>query len=136
MGITCTNCIRKNNNRKVQQQNKNMNDEENCYKCETEIIQRPEIGRDDYIIKINAQHKAEHSCDEQILLITFNYPVNFINCSNGKLISSNNTTRIRVKLTYHNNPNDKIEIGDFNVKCSHLDLEIVNCTFKDNKKSD
>ena len=108
-----------------------INEEDNCYKCKAEIIQRPEIGNDDYTIKIKAEHKGNHSCDEQILLMIFNYPVNFIKCSNGNLISSNNTSRIRVKLSFHNNQNDRIEIGDFSIKCAQNDLEIVNCFIKD-----
>ena len=110
-----------------------INTQDSCYKSKAEIIQRPEIGKDDFVIKISAEHKGDHSCDEQILLLIFNYPVNFIKCSGGgNLISSNNTSRIRVKLNFHNNPNDKIEIDDFSIKCSQQDLEIVSCTINDN----
>ena len=103
----------------------------NCYTYKAEIIQKPEIGKDDFRIKINAQHNGDHPCEKQLLLLTFNFPVNFISCTYGKLISANNTTRIRVILTYHNNPKDKIEI-DYFLKCSHQDLEIVNCSINDN----
>ena len=61
----------------------------------------------------------------------FNYPVNFISCSNGSLNSSNNNSRIQVKLRYHNNPVDNIGMGDFIVKSSHNDLQILNCYIND-----
>ena len=102
-----------------------------CYSCSAKINQRPETGRDDFRIQINAQHHGDHSCDEQILTMVFNYPVNFISCSNGSINSSNNSTRIQVKLRYHNNPNDNIVMGDFIVKSSHNDLQIVNCFIND-----
>ena len=133
MGVICDSCIRNNNNRIVQKQQNKINiDVDSCYTCKAEIIQKPEIGKDDFTIKISAKHHGDHSCEEQILFIVFNYPVNFISCSNGNLNSNNNTTRIRIKLTYHNNPNDNIEIADFNIKCAHHDLEIVSCSITDN----
>ena len=92
-------CYKDNTNRVILQKNKEINIDDSCYKCKAEIIQRPDIGYEDFIIKINAEHKGNHSCDEQILFIIFNYPVNFVNCTNGNLISSNDSTRIKVKLT-------------------------------------
>ena len=102
-----------------------------CYTCSAKINQKPETGRDDFRIQINAQHHGDHSCDEQLLTMIFNYPVNFISCSNGSLNSPNNNSRIQVKLRYHNNPNDNIGMGDFIVKSSHNDLIIVNCYIND-----
>ena len=126
-------CYKDNTNRIILQKNKEINIDDNCYKCKAEIIQRPDIGYEDFVIKIDAEHKGNHSCDEQILFIIFNYPVNFVGCTNGNLISSNDSTRIKVKLAYHNNINDKIEIKDFIVKCSQNDLEIVSCSITDSK---
>ena len=130
MGVVCYK-YRKNDNeiRLIQHQEKVV--KENCYTCNAEIIQKPEIGKDDYTIKINAKHHGDHPCEKQALSMTFNYPVIFIGCSYGKIISANNTTRIKVILTYHNNPNDSIEI-DYFIKCAHHDLEIVSCTINDN----
>ena len=102
-----------------------------CYSCSARINQRPETGRDDFRIQINAQHHGDHSCDQQTLTVVFNYPVNFIGCSNGSLSSSNNSTKIQVKLRYHNNPNDNIGMGDFIVKSAHHDLQIVSCYIND-----
>ena len=133
MGVICNSCYKENSHRIIQQKSKEINTDDNCYNCKAEIIQRPDIGYEDFVIKINAQHKGNHSCEEQILFIIFNYPVKFVKCNNGNLISSNDTTRIKVKLTFHNNSNDKIEIGDFIVKCSQNDLEIVSCSITDSK---
>ena len=129
MGITC-NC----ENKKIRKVNENKNSN-NYYKFKSEIIKRPEIGEDEFIIKINAQYYGDHSSEAQILYFVFNYPVNFISCKNGNLDSSNNTTRIKVKLIYHNNPNDQIVIDDFKVKCPYNDLEIVECSLKDNPEN-
>ena len=133
MGAICDNCMEKGDEGNVQRQkNKVYIEEDNCYTCKAEIIQKPEIGNDDFTIKITAKHNGDHSCDEQILFIIFNYPVDFISCTNGNLNSNNNTTRIKIKLTFHNNPNDNIEIEDFKLKCSYNDLEIVSCSMTDN----
>ena len=102
-----------------------------CYSCEAKINQRPETGRDDFRIQINARHNGDHSCDEQLLTIVFNHPATFISCSNGSLNGGNNTTMIQVKLRYHSNQNDNIGMGDFIVKSSHNDLQIINCYIND-----
>ena len=102
-----------------------------CYTCNAHINQRPEVGRDDYRIQINAQHHGDHSCNEQILTMVFNHPATFINCSNGSLHGPNNKSEIKVKWRYHNNPNDNIGMGDFTVKSNHKDLQIVRCYIND-----
>ena len=109
----------------------NIGNGSSCYSCSAVINQRPETGRDDFRIQINAQHHGNHSCDQQTLTMIFNYPVTFISCSNGSLSSANNTTRIQVTLRYHNNPNDNIGMGDFIVKSAHHDLKIVHCYIND-----
>ena len=142
MGVICDNCKRKNNNTHTTQQpqNKiikyenfcNALKENTCYTIKAEIIKKPDIEEDYFRIKITAIHNGDHSCDEQTLKLFFNYPVNFISCSNGSINSFNNTTRLNIKLKYHNNQNDKIEIDDFIVKCAYNDLEIVECYISDN----
>ena len=154
MGVVCSECRacleeankrnkNKNNNRTPISSNQNRNQViesayrggtgsgSKCYTCNAKINQRPETGRDDFRIQINAQHHGDHTCDEQTLTMVFNYPATFISCSNGRLDGSNNTTRIKVKLRYHNNQNDNIGMGDFIVKSAHNDLEIVNCFIND-----
>ena len=102
-----------------------------CYSCNAHINQRPEVGRDDYRIQLNAQHHGDHTCDEQILTMIFNHPATFISCSNGSLYGPNNKSEIKVKLRYHNNPSDNIGMGDFIVKSNHKDLQIVRCFIND-----
>ena len=101
------------------------------YTCNAHINQRPEVGRDDYRIQVNAQHHGDHTCNEQILTMVFNHPATFVNCSNGSLHGPNNKSEIKVKLRYHNNPNDNIGMGDFTVKSNHKDLQIVRCFIND-----
>jgi len=105
--------------------------ESKCYTCNAHINQRPEVGRDDYRIQVNAQHHGDHTCNEQILTMVFNHPATFINCSNGSLYGPNNKSEIKVKLRYHNNPNDNIGMGDFTVKSNHKDLKIIRCYIND-----
>ena len=107
-------------------------DENNCFVCKSEIVEKPDIGKEDARIEIKAEYKGKTECNEQTLFIIFNYPVTFISCTNGELMSPNDTTRIKVKLSYHINPNDTLEINDFIVKCSQNDLEIVECTLNNN----
>ena len=131
MGVICYNCKKNNNNIRVIQQPEEKiiryGNEKKCYTSEARIIKRPNIGEDDYIIKITGKYNGDHLCNEQLLLLVFNYPVTFISCNNGTIDCSNNTTRLNVKLKFHNNKNDTIEIENFLVKCAHNDLEIINC---------
>ena len=152
MGVVCNECkacleesTRRNNNNRSQNQNRRQiggnyytGDEgktagsgSSCYTVQAKINQRPETGRDDFRIQINAQHHGDHSCDQQVLTMVFNYPVTFISCSNGSINAANNTASIQVLLRYHNNPNDNIGMGDFIVKCNKRDLEILNCYIND-----
>ena len=150
MGVVCNECkacleeaTRKPNNNGAQNQNQNRQRKghvggntrtgggSSCYTCSAKINQRPETGRDDFRIQINAQHHGDHTCDQQILTVVFNSPATFISCSNGRLNAANNTTHIQVKLSYHNNQNDNIGMGDFIVKSSNRDLEIVDCYIND-----
>ena len=138
MGAICYNCKKNNNNIRVVQQSQEkiikFDKENNSYSCEAQIIKRPEIGDDEFIIKIIGKYNGEHSCNEQILFIVFNYPVTFISCSNGINDSSNNTTRLNIKLKFQNNKNnnDTITIDNFLIKCPHNDLEIVDCAISEN----
>lgn len=102
-----------------------------CYSCTAQINQRPETGRDDFRIQINAQHHGNHICDEQYLTVIFSNRATFISCSNGSLMGPNNTERIEVRLRYHNNPNDNIGMGDFTVKSDDKSLSIVDVFMAD-----
>ena len=102
MGVVCNECkacleeaTRKPNNNRGSNQNQHGGGNvggttrtgggSSCYTCSAKINQRPETGRDDFRIQINAQHHGDHTCDQQILTVVFNYPVTFISCSNGRI---------------------------------------------------
>lgn len=97
-----------------------------CYSCNARINQRPETGRNDYRIQIDARHNGNHSCDQQWLTVEFNRPVTFVSCSNGNIYSGNGTPFITVGLRYHNNQNDNIGMGDFIVQSQFQDVQIIN----------
>ena len=99
-----------------------------CYTTTATIHQRPEIGRGDYRIQINGIHNADHTKESQILVINFNMSVEYVS-SNGSLISGNGSTALQIKLSYHQNPNDNIGMGDLVVKAdSGLSIVSVNIT--------
>lgn len=99
-----------------------------CYATTATIHQRPETGRGDYRIQINGVHKSDHTKESQILTISFNMPVEYVN-SNESLISGNGSTVLQIKLNYHQNPNDNMGMGDLIVKAdSGLSIVGVNIT--------
>lgn len=99
-----------------------------CYTTTATIYQRPETGRGDYRIQINGVHKSDHTKESQILTISFNIPVEYVD-SNGNLISGNGSTVLQIKLDYHQNPNDNIGMGGLIVKAdSGLSVVSVNIT--------
>lgn len=99
-----------------------------CYTVQARIHQRPETGRDDYRIQVNAQHNANHKCDGQLLTIHFNQPVQYIS-SNGTLVD-NGGNYVTIEYHYWNNPIDNIGLGDVVVKSTD-GLTITWCTMTD-----
>lgn len=97
-----------------------------CYTVTANIHQRPETGREDYRIQVNAQHAADdgHHSGEQHLFLAFNQPVNY-SSSNGKLVSGDGTSVIEIKYDYHNNATDNIGLGDV-VVTSNAGLSITS----------
>ncbi len=91
-----------------------------CYTVTARIHQKPETGREDYRIQVDAKHAAtnNHHSGKQTLIISFNQPVEYVSCNaNGaKLAGGNNTSTLTIDLTYHNNANDNIGFGDLVVK--------------------
>lgn len=85
-----------------------------CYSATTEILQKPETGRGNYVIKVNGKHKADHTKELQTLTISFNMPVNYVYGGEG-LISGNGSTTLTVRLKYHQNPTDNIGLADLTV---------------------
>ncbi len=85
-----------------------------CYTTTAYIHQKPETGRGDYRIQVDAKHHADHTKDVQWLHISFNKPVVYVSCNaNGaQLESGNGSTTLVIRMTYHQNPTDNIGFGD------------------------
>ena len=124
MGSICNIC-NSNKNKTIE-----INNEDKYNKCKAKIVKKPDYLGEEYIIEINIENIDNNSLNEMKLLIIFNYPVNFIECSKGELVSSNNSTRILVKFNFENNQNN-IKIKNFKVNCPSPDLEIVDCHIKE-----
>ena len=102
-----------------------------CYTVSAYIHQVPATGRGDYRIQVNAQHNANHSCDAQMLYISFNQPVVYKSCNgNGAAAVVGSGTTLQISLTYHNNPTDNIGFGDLVVE-SDPGLSITGCSMTD-----
>lgn len=82
-----------------------------CYTASAYIHQTPQTGRGDYRIQVNGKHSADHTKEAQVLTISFNQSVTYVSGGAG-LFSGNGTTTLKIKLSYHQNPNDNIGFGD------------------------
>ena len=100
-----------------------------CYKASAYIHQTPGIGRGDYRIQVNGQHHADHTKEAQTLTISFNRNVTYVSGGAG-LINGNGTPTLQVKLSYHQNPNDNIGLGDLVVTADE-GLEITGVSITD-----
>lgn len=91
-----------------------------CYTAWAYITQRPETGRENYVVHAQAVHQAgdNHHSGEQILTLTFNQPVTFLWCSdaNATLAGGDGTNEIEIRYNYHNNAYDNIGLGDIYVE--------------------
>ena len=103
-----------------------------CYTVSGVIHQRPEVGRGDYRIQINGVHAASdgHHSGEQVLTITFNYPVAY-KSSNGTLAGGDGTNVISIKYNYHNNGQDNVGLGDVVVEAD-AGLAVILCSLSCN----
>ena len=100
-----------------------------CYTATAYIHQTPETGRGDYRIQVNGQHSSDHTKEAQVLTISFNQNVTYVSGGAG-LISGNGTPTLKVKLSYHQNPNDNIGFGDL-VVTSDVGLAITGVSITD-----
>lgn len=100
-----------------------------CYKASAYIHQTPDLGRGDYRIQVNGQHHADHTREAQVLTISFNRNVTYVSGGAG-LINGNGTPTLQVKLSYHQNPNDNIGLGDLVVTADE-GLEITGVSITD-----
>ena len=82
-----------------------------CYTASAYIHQTPQTGRGDYRIQVNGHHSSDHTREAQVLTISFNQNVTYVSGGAG-LISGDGTATLKVKLSYHQNPNDNIGFGD------------------------
>ena len=82
-----------------------------CYTASAYIHQTPQTGRGDYRIQVNGKHSADHTKEAQVLTISFNQSVTYVSGGAG-LLSGNGTNTLKIKLGYHQNPNDHIGFGD------------------------
>lgn len=99
-----------------------------CFVVTAYIHQRPQLGRGDYRIQMNATHdssSASHHGTEQILTVIFNLPVTYVS-SNGSLISGDGTTTIKIRYNYHVNAGPEgVGLGDLVVQAEQ-GLEVVS----------
>ena len=102
---------------------------EGCYTATAYIHQFPQTGRGDYRIQVNGKHKADHTKEAQVLTISFNQNVTYVSGGAG-LIDGNGTTTLKIKLSYHQNPNDNIGFGDL-VVTSDAGLAILSVSITD-----
>ncbi len=102
-----------------------------CYTAKAYITQSPETGRPNYVIHVDGHHSAsaDHTNDAQVLTISFNQNVTYVS-SQGGLISGNGTTTLKVRYSYHQNPNDNIGLGDL-VVTSDSGLAIAGVSITD-----
>ena len=100
-----------------------------CYDASAYIHQTPQTGRGDYRIQVNGKHNADHTKESQVLTISFNQNVTYVSGGAG-LISGNGTSTLKIKLSYHQNPNDNIGFGDL-VVTSDAGLAITSVSITD-----
>ena len=68
-----------------------------CYTVTTNIHQRPEFGRGDYRIQVNARHDTSHTCSQQLLTLGFNQSVEY-SSSNGTPVLTLRVRRLRLHV--------------------------------------
>ena len=100
-----------------------------CYTVTTNIHQRPEFGRGDYRIQVNARHDTSHTCSQQLLTLGFNQSVEY-SSSNGTLVLTSGP-EIKIAFSYWNNPKDNIGMGDV-IVTSEAGLSVTYAYMTDN----
>lgn len=103
-----------------------------CYVVSARIYQRPEVGRGDYRIQVDAIHNAadKHHSGAQVLTMNFNCPVSY-KSSKGSLIAGDGSSSIMIEYHYHNNAQENIGLGDVVVEAD-AGLAVVSCTISCN----
>ncbi len=101
-----------------------------CYTADAYIHQKPETGRETYVIQVNGRHDTTHTVDKQTLTISFNQNVTHVR-SQGNLVSGDGSNTLVIDYGYHNNPTDNIGLGDLEVSAGD-GLEITSVSITDN----
>ncbi len=91
-----------------------------CYTVTTNIHQRPEFGRGDYRIQVNAR---------QLLTLGFNQPVEYSGSNGTPVLTSG--SEIKIAFSYWNNPKDNIGMGDV-IVTSEAGLSVTYAYMTDN----
>ena len=107
-----------------------------CYTVRCTITQTPELGNESYRIQIDADHTAtDHHSTAQVLTVTFNVPVKFIEMSSGNAVysSGDGTNVLVLNTTYHsNNPEYSIGLGELRVQSLGGELTTVTASLSCN----
>lgn len=104
-----------------------------CYTGSAVITQRPEPGRDTYVIQVNCKHAATdgHHSTSRRVTITFNQTVTYVSSAATTDSGSGSATLSLVydysngNGAYHNNAGGGIGLGDLVVKSEGMSLAIL-----------
>ena len=102
----------------------------NCYTFNARITQKPEVGRDTYVIQMDGVHDATHHSSVRNVVVVFDNPVNYVS-SNATNVAGDGTNTLTLTFedghngSYHNNPTDNIGLGELQVTSSAPSLAIV-----------
>lgn len=109
-----------------------------CYTVEAKIMQTPQLGRENYVIQIDAVHDAtdEHHSTYRRIEIDFNMPVTYVWSGAGSY-SGDGSTRLVLDYTnaggsHHNNAHENIGLGNLTVTAGEgLAIIGAKCTYCD-----
>lgn len=104
-----------------------------CFDVTAYIHQSPQEGRGDYRIQVNAYHGATdgHHSGAQILTLSFNQAVEFVDAANGTLNGGDNTSQLSISYKYHGNPSETVGLGDVVVR-ANAGLAVTGATLSCN----
>ena len=75
-----------------------------CCSVTTDIVNR---NGNIYNISFTIKHNSTHTSDKEVVILTFNEPVNYIS-SSGALLEGNGTKRLKIGFSYFMNPTDTV----------------------------
>lgn len=112
-----------------------------CYTFTAKIVQKPENGRDTYIIQIDGVHAAtdDHHSDSRTVKISFNQNVTYVSSGADTMTGSGSNTLyltyIQPNGDYHNNGGpENIGLGNLTVQAgAGLEITGICCTYCSHK---